>query len=235
MTWVSWVQKDEPEKAEPEEATTPAREQKPEANAGALQISLDLAGQKKIDLNAIMLNSPEQPKTSSSEEEEWLDVETGQPASVSKVNPSFHPGINQHGIPWLGHNLVYGCCAGATLNLTYPTCMQLICRACLCRRRSGKSQTMQRCLLTASSRSQGTGESARRSARSTGASPRAFALAASWASGGRNLQVEEQQAAERAPMEMRMPRCRKPSGAAWWLPLVRTTASRACRKVSQGR
>lgn len=94
MTWVSWVQKDEPEKAQPEEATTPAREQKPEANAGALQISLDLAGQKEIDLNAIMLKSPEQPKTSSSEEEEWLDVETGQPASVSKVNPSFHPSIN---------------------------------------------------------------------------------------------------------------------------------------------
>lgn len=96
------MQKDEPEKAEPKEATTPAREQKPEANAGALQISLDLAGQNKIDLKAIILNSPEQPKTSSSEEEEWLDVETGQPASVSKVNNSFPflASINMRTLAW---------------------------------------------------------------------------------------------------------------------------------------
>jgi hypothetical protein len=81
------MQIDEPEKPEFNESTRPSREQKPEANAGALKISLDLAGQNQIDLNAIMLNSPEQPKTSSSEEEEeWLDVETGLPASASKVH-----------------------------------------------------------------------------------------------------------------------------------------------------
>ena len=99
---MSWVQKDEPEKAESKEATTPVREQKPEANAGALQIRLDLAGQTKIDLNAIILNSPEQPKTSSSEEEEWLDVETGQPASVAKANPSFPflASVNMRFLAW---------------------------------------------------------------------------------------------------------------------------------------
>ena len=58
---------------------------KAESEGGALEISFDLSGQKKIDLDSIILNSPEQQKTSSSEEE-WLDVDTGNPASTSKVS-----------------------------------------------------------------------------------------------------------------------------------------------------
>ena len=60
-------------------------EEEPETNGNALEISFDLPGQKKINLDSIILNSPEPQKTSSSEEE-WLDVDTGEPASVSKVS-----------------------------------------------------------------------------------------------------------------------------------------------------
>ena len=79
------MQKEEPDKPESPKATTPAPEMKAESNGGALEISFDLSGQKKIDLDSIVLNSPEQQKTSSSEEE-WLDVDTGQPASTAKVS-----------------------------------------------------------------------------------------------------------------------------------------------------
>ena len=61
-------------------------EVKAESNGCALEISLDLKDQKKVDLKSIILNSPEQQKPSSSEEE-WLDVDTGEPVSASKVGP----------------------------------------------------------------------------------------------------------------------------------------------------
>ncbi len=78
------MQREEPDKPESPKAAVPAEEE-PEANGNALEISFDLPGQKKINFDSIILNSPEQQKTSSSEEE-WLDVDTGEPASVSKVS-----------------------------------------------------------------------------------------------------------------------------------------------------
>jgi len=80
------MQREEPDKVESPKAATPVSELKPLSNGDALEISFDLPGQKrKLDLDSIILNSPEHHKTSSSEEDEWLDVDTGGPASVSKV------------------------------------------------------------------------------------------------------------------------------------------------------
>ncbi len=78
------MQREEPDKPESPKALTPAKEELA-TNGNALEISFDLPGQKRINLDSIILNSPEQQKTSSSEEE-WLDVDTGEPASAPKVS-----------------------------------------------------------------------------------------------------------------------------------------------------
>ena len=80
------MQREEPDAPEVPQKVTPIKEEKAVGNTDALEISFDLPGQKKINLDSIILNSPEQQKTSSSEEE-WLDVDTGEPASASKVGP----------------------------------------------------------------------------------------------------------------------------------------------------
>ncbi len=79
------MQREEPDAPEVPQKVTPIKEEKAVGNTDALEISFDLPGQKKINLDSIILNSPEQQKTSSSEEE-WLDVDTGEPASASKVS-----------------------------------------------------------------------------------------------------------------------------------------------------
>lgn len=80
---IEYMQREEPDKPESPKKAVPTRDE-PDANGDALEISLDLPGQKPINLESIILNSPEQQKTSSSEEE-WLDVDTGEPSSASKV------------------------------------------------------------------------------------------------------------------------------------------------------
>ena len=67
----------------------PVSEQKLHSNGNALEISFEMPSDRKIDVKSILLGSPQQQQQSSSEEEEWLDAETGQPASVSKVHSRF--------------------------------------------------------------------------------------------------------------------------------------------------
>lgn len=83
QSYAACLQREEPEKLESPKAAMPA-EAKPGSDENALEINLDLLGHKTVNLDSIILNSPEQQKTSSSEEE-WLDVDTGEPASASKV------------------------------------------------------------------------------------------------------------------------------------------------------
>ena len=80
------MQREEPDVPEVPQKVTPIKEEKAIGNTDALEISFDLPGQKKINLDSIILNSPEQQKTSSSEEE-WLDVDTGEPTSATKAGP----------------------------------------------------------------------------------------------------------------------------------------------------
>lgn len=51
----------------------------------AVEISLDLPGAAGLDIADILFDAQAQQKQVSSSEEEWENVETGQPVSASKV------------------------------------------------------------------------------------------------------------------------------------------------------
>ncbi len=63
--------------------------QQPVANATAagtnVEISLDLAGTGEVDINYLLLKSPQEQKQETSSDEEWEDVDTGEPISETKV------------------------------------------------------------------------------------------------------------------------------------------------------
>lgn len=50
-----------------------------------MEISLDLAGTGGLDINDLLLKSPQEQKQEVSSEEEWENVDTGEPVSETKV------------------------------------------------------------------------------------------------------------------------------------------------------